>query len=263
MWIDALEYPGSKEAPRVVTNGPPLPPFTRTSLVEATAEVLRDRIIGGSFKPGARLVETEIARQLGTSRAPVREALATLKAEGLTRDEPGRGTYVTVLGRRDVEEIYELRAAIESAAARLVIEQDDQGSLDALDRALAAMGAAADLGDRMAFIEADLALHGVLCRAAGNERLFRTWEKQTGLMRALIRPETERLGSSFEPILEEHTNLVREIRSGSIERASSAAWSLFRRTSRVLADGVAEGPVGRPGEPLAAGAGTSGATMDH
>jgi DNA-binding GntR family transcriptional regulator len=222
----------------VNAEGPVLPLLARTSLAEATADLLRERIIQGSFEPGARLVEVEIARQLGISRAPVREALAMLRAEGLARDEPGRGTYVTVLDRRDVEDVYQVRAAIESGAARLVIEQDDPQSYAALEAALDAMREAAARGDRRAFIEADLSLHGVLCSRSGNDRLYRMWETQTGLMRALIRLETERLVSTFGPILEEHENLVAEIRSGDPDRATAAAWSLFKRTSQVLADGL-------------------------
>ncbi len=211
-----------------------LPALARTSLSDATTELLRERILKGAFAPGERLIEVEIARQLGTSRGPVREALAVLRAEGLARDEPGRGTYVTALRDRDVEEVYDVRAALETGAAFLVIERNDPAVMDALEAALAEMRTAAARHDRAAFVEADLSLHAALCRGSGNERLYRMSETQTGLLRALIRLETERVVERFEPLLEEHSNLVAEIRSGDRLRAATAAWSLFRRTSQVL-----------------------------
>lgn len=216
------------------TEAPTLSPLARTSLSEATAELLRERIIAGAFEPGARLVEADIARQIGTSRGPVREALAMLRAEGLVRDEPGRGTYVASLGRRDIEEIYEVRAGLESVAARLVIERHDDAALAALDRALERMQRASARGDRQAFVDADLALHGELCTLSGNDRLYRAWEAQIGLLRTLIRLEIGTLVETLDPLIEEHVRLVDEIRSGDPDRATSACWGLFRGTSRLL-----------------------------
>ena len=152
-----------------------LPPLARTSLGDSTADLIRERIFAGTFGPGSRLVEADLARQLQTSRAPVREALAMLRAEGLAREEPGRGTYVASLGRRDIEEIYEVRAGLESVAARLIIERNDGSALTALDRALGEMRRVAATGDRRAFADADIALHGELCAQSGNGRLMRAW----------------------------------------------------------------------------------------
>jgi len=214
-----------------------LPTLAHTSLAEATTELLRERIIQGTFAPGERLIEVEIARQLGTSRGPVREALAALRAEGLTRDDPHRGSYVTSLQDRDIIDVYEVRAALETGAAFLVMERNDPETLDRLEAALGLMRAAVVADDRPAFVEADLSLHATLCRGSGNERLYRMSETQTGLLRTLIRLEVERVVHQFEPVMEEHANLVAEIRSGDRMRAADAVWTLFRRTSRVLISG--------------------------
>lgn len=218
----------------MTTDAPALPPLARTSLSEGTAELIRERIFAGAFEPGSRLVEADLARQLGTSRGPVREALAMLRAEGLVREEPGRGTYVASLGRRDIEEIYEVRAGLESVAARLIIERADRAALQALDRALVGMRRASARDDRQGFVDADLALHGELCTQSGNGRLLRAWEAQIGLLRTLIRLEITTLVESLEPLIEEHERLVDEIRSGDPNRASAACWALFRGTSRLL-----------------------------
>ena len=214
-----------------MTDALALPPLARTSLADATAELIRVRIFSGAFEPGRWLVEADIARQLHTSRAPVREALAMLRAEGVACEEPGRGTYVATLGRRDIEEIYEVRAGLESVAAQLIIERDDQADLAALDRALEEMRRTAARGDRQAFVDADLALHGELCTLSRNGRLLRAWEAQVGLLRTLIRLEIATLVETVEPLLEEHERLVDAIRSGVPARASAACWTLFRGTS--------------------------------
>jgi DNA-binding GntR family transcriptional regulator len=211
-----------------------LPALARASLAETTAELLRERILTGTFPPGFRLVEADIARQLQTSRGPVREALAMLRAEGLVDEDPGRGAFVAVLDAREIEEIYEVRAALESAAARLVIARGDPADRRALEAALDEMRRAAAAGDRVALIDADLALHGTLCRVSGNQRLYRIWETQVGLLRALIRLETTRLVPAFEPLVDEHAHLVAEIGSGDPGRAEAACWALFDRTSRLL-----------------------------
>lgn len=215
-----------------------LPVLNRASLAETTAELLRERILTGTLPPGYRLVEADIARQLNTSRGPVREALAMLRAEGLVDEEPGRGAFVAVLDARAIEEVYEIRAALESAAARLVIARNDPRDRDELEAALAAMRRTAASGDRIALVDADLALHGTLCRISGNERLYRIWENQVGLLRAFIRLETSRLVPAFEPLVDEHAHLVAEIDSGDPQRAEAACWALFERTSRLLIEAL-------------------------
>src|SRR5919206_3191005 len=100
------------------------------TLSDRTTELLRERILAGDFALGERLVEAKIARQLQISRGPVREALRQLRAEGLVREEPRRGVFVVDLTVDDVREIYELRAAIEGRAARLVILARNFAALD-------------------------------------------------------------------------------------------------------------------------------------
>ena len=233
-------------------DGRELPAITRSSLADATAALLRERILEGVFPPGTRLVEADIARQLRTSRAPVREALVMLRAEGLARDEPGRGSYVSVLSGREVEQIYEVRAALESGAALLVIERGNHVDLAGLDHAIDEMRRTAALGNRAAFVDADLSLHGELCRLSGNERLYRAWETQVGLLRALIRLEITRLTATLDPLVLAHESLVAELRSGDLERATRACWALFRDASRLITEGRAEDGV--------TGAGFAGST---
>src|SRR5262249_3179327 len=92
------------------------------SLAEDAADRIRESILSGGFRPGEHLAEARIAQQPNVSRGPVREAFKLLRADGLVEEEPRRGTFVVRLEVSDVREIYQLRAAIEGKAARLLAE---------------------------------------------------------------------------------------------------------------------------------------------
>jgi DNA-binding GntR family transcriptional regulator len=197
-------------------------PLPTASLTESIAGLLRERIVDGQFQPGEKLVEAEIARQLQISRGPVREALAQLRAEGLVIERPRRGSFVAELTLDDVREIYELRAALESRAARLLIERDDREALAELGVIVEAMKAATEVDDREGFAELDARLHTELCRLSGNRRLHRAFVQQAGLLRALLRLEIKTQYRTLTGILEEHVELFADLDSGDSRRAEAA-----------------------------------------
>jgi DNA-binding GntR family transcriptional regulator len=191
----------------------------RATLADSTADALRGRILAGGFAPGERLVEAEIARQLAISRGPVREALAKLREEGLVRDEPRRGWFVSALTARDIREIYELRSALEARAAKLALAR---GSAVELRDRMAELRAAARLGDRERFAALDFEFHADLTRLSGNSRLHRVFVQQAGVLRALLRLEITTQYESLAGILAEHERLLEEILSGDPARAEAA-----------------------------------------
>lgn len=211
-----------------------LPPLEARTLATTTTELLRERILGGVLRPGIRLIEADIAKQLRISRGPVREALATLRAEGLVHEEPRRGVSVSALGAQDIREIYEVRAALESGAARLVIAGGSSEAIPRLTSALERLKKAARRSEQLEFVEADLMLHEELCRVSGNERLFQAWTSQVGLLRTLIRLETAQGWPSFGPLLEDHDHFVTRILDGDVAGAADACWQLFRRSNAML-----------------------------
>jgi DNA-binding GntR family transcriptional regulator len=204
----------------------PLEP--RATLADSTADALRERILAGDFGPGERLVEAEIARQLQISRGPVREALAKLREEGFVRDEPRRGWFVSDLTPRDIDEIYELRAALEARAARLAIANG--AAVELRDR-LSELRAAARADDRVRFAALDFEFHADLTRLSGNRRLHRVFIQQAGVLRTLLRLEITTQYESLAGILAEHEHLLEEILSGDPARAE-AACELHLRQAR-------------------------------
>ena len=149
--------------------------ISRTVLREQVKDVLLQRIASGELKPGERLVETRIAQELGTSQAPVREALRDLQLLRLVESEPFRGSRVRVFGQEELIDVYPVRAALEELAARLAAEKLG-GDVASLEVELEAMKDAVRRGDTQALVEHDVAFHRLIVEAAGNSVLKQCWQ---------------------------------------------------------------------------------------
>ena len=110
------------------------------SVVDRVYEQLKAMSIGFEFKPGERLNEGELAKRLGVSRTPLREALNRLNTEGFLRFAPGRGFFCRELDAHEIFDLYELRKSIEVASVRLAIKRAKDEDIDALLKFLEATG---------------------------------------------------------------------------------------------------------------------------
>jgi DNA-binding GntR family transcriptional regulator len=178
---------------------------TRTVLREQVKELLLGRILGGVYRPGDRLVETRIAQELGTSQAPVREALRDLELLRFVESEPFRGARVRAVSAAELAEIYPVRAAIEEVAAREAAVRLD-GRVAGLERELAAMRRAAADGDLHALVEHDVRFHRLIIEAAGNRTLLDVWTSLRVEARTIITALTtgidhHELADMHEPVL--------------------------------------------------------------
>ncbi|MFY1616068.1 GntR family transcriptional regulator [Micromonospora sp. WMMD736] len=141
------------------------------SLVDLAVARLTREILSGRSDPGERLVEEQLTRRLGISRAPLREALRLLAQQGLVEHVPRRGARVATLSDRDVRELYELRDVLERFAVRAGIPVARESDLAGLRATLDAMREASRAGDRMAVAESHRAFHVALVALAGNRQL--------------------------------------------------------------------------------------------
>ena len=105
-------------------------------LREVVCETLREAIRGGVLKPGERLMEIQLADELGVSRTPVREAIRKLELEGYVIMLPRRGTYVANLSIRDINEVFEIRTTLDALASGLAAERITAEELEKLERLL-------------------------------------------------------------------------------------------------------------------------------
>jgi DNA-binding GntR family transcriptional regulator len=190
----------------------------RTVLREQVKDVLLERILEGEYAPGDRLVETRIAHELGTSQAPVREALRELAALRFVETEPFRSARVRAVSPLELAEAYPVRAALEELAASEAAGRM-AGNVDELDAELEAMREAARLGDVRRQIAHDVAFHRRIVAAAENRVLLEVWsslhiEARTTVTLVKTHIDPEALAELHVPILE-------AIRGG--DRAAAAA----------------------------------------
>lgn len=146
------------------------------SLVELAVTRLRREILSGRSEPGERLVEEQLTRRLGISRAPLREALRLLGQQGLVEHVPRRGARVATLSDRDVQELYAVRDMLERHAVEQALPLRDAAQLDGLRAAVARMRDAAVAGDQLEVANAHRRFHVSLVALAGNGQLTAIYE---------------------------------------------------------------------------------------
>ncbi|MFN8471869.1 MAG: GntR family transcriptional regulator [Anaerolineae bacterium] len=153
-----------------------LEPLNVVNLREHIKREVCNAILSGVFKPGGRLNEAQIADQLGVSRAPVREALASLEREGIVTSIPRRGYFVVNFTDKDIEEIYSLRRLLELGALQRAMPRINSGHIDELQRIVDGMGEEAQgQSDPGRMIILDTSFHGMICQVADNSRLYSAW----------------------------------------------------------------------------------------
>lgn len=164
----------------------PLLGLQKKSLREQALSALRTAITSGELEPGRHLVETELSEMLQISRGTLREALRQLEQEGLVSAGPRGRLSVRHLDEKEIRDIYTVRAALESLAARTLCELPDrQLVITSLRSAIDAMKAA-EKESLQQRVESDLEFHRTLCRLTGNETLLHTWESLEGSIRMSI-----------------------------------------------------------------------------
>jgi DNA-binding GntR family transcriptional regulator len=208
----------------------PMTSTPATTVAFALAERLRADINEGLWPPGAALRQEDLAKRYGASRIPVREALNVLGADGLVTIEPNRGAYVARLTPAEVDEIFDLRVMLESAALAAALPMHSARTLLRLENAQAQL----ELEDtRTGWIEGDRAFHDALYGPSGRDRTL-------GLVRAL-RMQVERYGL---PLLtpgtrrnewaKEHRALIAAVRAKNKERAIGMLTRHLRETQAAV-----------------------------
>ncbi|UVS78724.1 GntR family transcriptional regulator [Actinokineospora sp. UTMC 2448] len=153
---------------------------------ERVVRLLRDEIIDGVRVPGSRLVERDVAAELGVSRVPVRDALRVLVAEGLVVARPRTWAVVREFSASDVSDLHEVRAAIEPLVFRLAAQRRTRDGLVRLKAAVDAESAAARAGDAVAARRAAADFHEVVTDLAANELLNELQRPLRSRMRWLL-----------------------------------------------------------------------------
>lgn len=202
-------------------------------LREAVCETLRDAIRKGVLEPGERLMEVQLADELGISRTPVREAIRKLEQEGYVIMMPRRGTYVSDVSVSDIKEIFEIRSALESLATGLAARRIETNELETLQKLLTEIEGYIEKNDIEKIVETDVRFHEVLYQVSRNERLvgiIHNLKEQLARFRTLSMSYPGRLLET----LEEHRDMVEAIAEGDASAARDAAEHHMDRAEETL-----------------------------
>lgn len=191
----------------------------RLLLREHIKEMILERILAGTYKPGERLVETHLAREFETSQVPVREALRELEALRFVESEPFRGARVRAVTRDEIAEIFPVRSAIEEVAVREAALRLN-GDVEELASHLDAMREAAANGDRHEQVLSDVEFHRAIVDACGNAILREVWLSLRVEGRTMI--TSLRVGIGFEEIISLHEPILAALRAKDADGAAAA-----------------------------------------
>ncbi len=191
-------------------------------LRDAVFMSLRKAILTGKIKPGERLTEVKLGKLLGTSRTPIREAIRMLELEGLVTIVPGSGARVSRMTVEDLQEVMEIRSALEQLSAGLASERITDSEKDELREACNEFIRCTQQGDSLDIAEADVRFHDLILKAAKNEKLGSILG---GLADNIYRYRYEfiRDDEHYEHLIIEHSEIYRMIYMGNREGAEKAA----------------------------------------
>lgn len=188
------------------------------SLVAFISEDLEAKILEGKYKPGQRLIEAELCKSYGVSQTPLREALRVLESNGYVVHEPRKGVTVTRIELNDIEEIYHIRANLESLALYLAVKKYDPDVLAQLKKLQELMIDEVNQNNVKAYFVLNLKFHELLINACRNQRLIhiiQNFVKQTRRYRIDILNKPERLKRS----LDIHDKIIRSFEDRDAEQA--------------------------------------------
>jgi DNA-binding GntR family transcriptional regulator len=156
------------------------------SNVDLALDTVRDAIVEGRLRPGARIKEIPLAQELGFSRAPVRDALRLLERDGLVELVPNRGALVPPLRAVDILEVYALRASLGTLALHKLMLDSESLDTGPLERELTRLVRAGDRRRAREAADADLAYQQAIVTAAGLPRVSREFERLTWQVRMFL-----------------------------------------------------------------------------
>lgn len=193
--------------------------FLRTQpLASLVQQEIERQILSGELQPGARLNELEIARNLGISRAPVRESLRTLEQSGLVVSRKNYGVYVRVVSLEEVGEIYQARACIDAGVGQELARHIATEGLSRLQDMIEGMEAAHAAGDAAAYHEINVAFHERMVAMTGNRKLLEIYRRLLNEL-ALYRLQSLGRPGAMRHSVEEHRMILAAIRSGNGDAA--------------------------------------------
>jgi DNA-binding GntR family transcriptional regulator len=194
---------------------------------------MKEMIISGELAPHTRLVELQFAAEFGVSRTPVREALKRLTADKLVNADPVRGLVVHEPEPHEIQEVYLVREVLEGLATRLAAQRITDEEIQRLRAILDSMHEGLQSGRTDMVVNANMAFHDVIYRAAGNATLSRLARDLSDLVRRFSR-EAFSSGHRVSTVFDEHEAILAALGSHDVEAADAASMRHLRAASEYM-----------------------------
>ena len=202
----------------------------RSTLPGQVANQIREAIKSGKLKPGDRLIETVLAREMNIGRNAVREAIRYIEKEGLIVTTPFKGAQVVEMSQNDLKDIYDVRNALETLALKTLAKKIDNEKTRVLDALVKEMKAVSKKGNLQAIIDVDLKFHRTLCELSENKVLLEAWSAISNRLRAFIANGDSLYGEDTpEVTLGTHYPVVDAIRNNDFKLAVRILHQILER----------------------------------
>ena len=189
------------------------------SLADQVYRSLRADIILGRYHAGDKLVELDLAQQLGTSQGTIREALQRLEREGLVERHMHRATYVTPLDSEAIHELFIIRSTIEGIAMRRAMQYLTLEDLTRLEQLWHSMQETADRQNIANLVEYDLEFHRSICRISRSGVLLNTWQPLYSQIQRFIVQTHPHYFRDLHSLADTHIPVLNAMRSGNVDEA--------------------------------------------
>ena len=169
------------------------------TLSDKILEVIENAIMSGSIKPGQRIIETEMAKKLGTSKSPVREALKRLEGDGIVEFVPRKGYTVKVIDRKSIDAFFDIFFILEPEMAKMALKKMNDAAYKVLDEFIEGMERFLDENDYEAYLTLNDQFHSYFYTLTENEwaiKISRMFHKHSKMMRSLSLHKRNRVFSS-------------------------------------------------------------------
>ena len=190
-------------------------------LRDVVFNTLREAILKGDLKPGERLMELQLASKLGVSRTPIREAIRMLEQEGLAVTTPRKGAEVAKMTLKDIEDVLEIRDALDELAVRIACQKISDEQLKQLEDMKELFEKSTQTGNVKKIAEADVTFHDVIYEATGNPKLVTLLNN---LREQVYRYRVEYIKDpkNYPTLIAEHEAILESLKNRDVKNAVEA-----------------------------------------
>lgn len=200
-------------------------------------DILREAIVSGVLKPGEKLMEAQLAEDMGISRTPVREAIRKLELEGFVHMIPRKGACVAEYSEKDIIDTFRIRLALEKLAVELAVERITDEKLEELKRVIEEEAVSIEQGNLEAMVEKDAEYHELVYRTAENKRLEVIMSNLQGQIRRFRFVSLGGQGRGNE-VLEEHYRIYDALKRRDVKLAQERIEEHIRNTQQALMEAI-------------------------